>query len=84
MKLFSFIYFLDEDVEKTKQVLGEHVTYWKKKDLKYFRNGPFADKSGGLIIFSATDEGEAAKMVAVDPLLKGGAVRQHWLKEWIN
>jgi len=84
MKLFSFIYFLDEDVEKTKQFLGRHVKYWKSKNFSYFKNGPFADKSGGLIIFSAPDHSQAQETVGDDPLLQGKAIKQYWLKEWIS
>lgn len=83
MKLFAFMYLLDQDDEKTRQFLGQHVTYWKKGNFGYFRNGPFADKSGGLILFSAADEKRAGETVVNDPLLAGGAIKQYWLKEWI-
>lgn len=83
MKLFTFMYLLEQDIEKTKQFLGKHVIYWKGMNFDYFKNGPFADKSGGLIIFSAADEERAKNTIAEDPLLAGGAIKQYWLKEWI-
>jgi len=83
MKLFIFVYLLDEDFEKTKKYLGAHVTYWKSKKFGYFKNGPFADKSGGLIIFSSVGYEQAEKIVASDPLLLGNAIKQYWFKEWV-
>lgn len=83
MKLYVFIYFLGDDIERTKQFLGKHIKYWKNHKFAYFRNGPFADKSGGLIIFSTHDMEEAKEVVIQDPLLQGNAIKQYWLKEWI-
>lgn len=83
MKLFIFVYFLDEDIEKTKKYLGGHVSYWKSQKYDYFKNGPFADKSGGLIVFSSGNYEQAEKTVAGDPLLLGNAIKQYWLKEWV-
>ena len=77
------MYFLSSDMKKIHQSLGAHVNYWRKGNFAYFKNGPFADKSGGLIIFSATDEKQAEKTIAGDPLLQGKAIQQFWLKEWI-
>lgn len=83
MKLFMFVYFLDDDIEKTKKSLGEHITYWKSRKFDYFKNGPFADKSGGLIIFSSGNYDQAQETVADDPLLQGNAIKQYWVKEWV-
>ena len=83
MKLFSFTYFLNDDVENTQKFLGKHVKYWKSMKFEYFKNGPFADKSGGLIIFSSGSIEMAQDIVANDPLLLGRTVQQYWLKEWI-
>jgi uncharacterized protein YciI len=83
MKLFSFIYFLNEDIGNTQKFLGKHVTYWKSMKFEYFKNGPFADKSGGLIIYSSGSLEMAREIVANDPLILGNAVKQDWVKEWI-
>lgn len=83
MKMFMFMYLLIEDTEKVKTHLGRHVSYWKNLEFGYFKNGPFADKSGGLIIFSADSRAAAEKIIAQDPLLTGNAIRQYWLKEWV-
>ena len=83
MKLYVFIYFLDEDRAKTLKSLGRHVSYWKGRKFEYFKNGPFADRSGGMIIFSAGGIEAARAIVADDPLLLENAIHQHWLKEWV-
>ena len=86
MRLYTFIYFLGEDLEKVKESLGDHITYWRKrkKELEFFRNGPFADKSGGLIIFSSSGFYEAEKLVNNDPLITEKVLKNYWLKEWIS
>jgi uncharacterized protein YciI len=40
------------------------------------RGGPFSDRSGGLIIFEAADEGAAGKTVAGDPFQRA-ALLEH-------
>lgn len=84
MKLFVFMYFLVDDIDQTRKTLGAHVKYWKSRKFEYYKNGPFADKSGGLIIFSAGSQEQAEETVNNDPLLLGEAVKQHWLKEWVT
>ncbi|NOY06801.1 MAG: hypothetical protein GXO82_09260, partial [Chlorobi bacterium] len=60
----------------------EHVAYWKNLELPGYNGGPFADRSGGLILFSASDKATAVGMVLNDPFQKSGVVDTHWLKEW--
>jgi len=83
MKLFVFMYLFTEDLEKIRKTLGSHVKYWRNLELSHYQNGPFTDKSGGLIIFSADGLDRARDIIASDPLLPAGALRQYWLKEWI-
>ena len=82
MKIYMFMYILTDDLDKVRKILGHHVGYWKGLELDYFKNGPFADKSGGLILFSAADADAAEEILGKDPLLQGNAVNQYWLKEW--
>ena len=84
MKQFVFIYFFAEDREKTKRNLGDHVRYWKESNLSSYQNGPFTDKSGGMIIFSADSYETASRVIAADPLLREGTLQQFWLKEWVS
>ena len=83
MKTFVFMYILTDEIEVVKRSLGLHIKYWKGLDLAYYKNGPFADKSGGLITFSAVDKKEAEDIVSKDPLLIEKAVADYWIKEWV-
>jgi uncharacterized protein YciI len=83
MRKYAFIYFLREDIDTIRGSLGQHVRYWKSLELDHYVNGPFADRSGGLIVFSSDSPEKAGRIIAEDPLLKAGAVDQYWLKEWI-
>ena len=40
------------------------------------RGGPFSDRSGGLIIIDAADEGAAGQMVANDPFQRAALLEQ--------
>ena len=75
--------FATDDIEVIQKSLGRHIKYWKGLDLASYKNGPFTDKSGGLIIFSAVDKKEAEDVVSTDPLLTEKAVVDYWIKEWI-
>ena len=77
------MYLLVEDIEQVKSCLGKHVNYWKSLPLESYTNGPFADKTGGLIIFSAEGLDTAERIVESDPLITENGVQQYWLKEWI-
>lgn len=83
MKIFMFMYILADDLATVQASLGRHVSYWKELKFDYFRNGPFADKSGGMILFSSTSLDDAQKIVSQDPLLQNKAIRDYLLKEWI-
>lgn len=83
MKKYVFIYFLEGNIDIIRNSLGQHILYWKNLKLEYYANGPFADKTGGLIIFSADSPEKAGNIVAADPLVRAGAVKQYWLKEWV-
>ena len=83
MKTFMFMYLLSGEMETVRKSLGAHVKYWKNLQLEQYRNGPFTDKSGGLILFSVESAARAEAIVAGDPLLTGKAIRKYWLKEWV-
>jgi hypothetical protein len=83
MKTYVFMYILTEDIDAIQKCLGLHISYWKGLSLEYYKNGPFADKSGGLIIFSAGDAKRAEDILQNDPLITEKAVVNYWLKEWV-
>jgi hypothetical protein len=42
---------MKREPEKIQQIVPLHVEYWGKYKSKNYLGGPFADRSGGLIIF---------------------------------
>ncbi len=84
MGIYIFIYFLGDDIDKVKENLGQHVNYWKEQKFDYYKNGPFADKTGGLIMFSAESHEKAQQVISRDPLLTEKVIKQFLLKEWIS
>jgi uncharacterized protein YciI len=68
---------------KITQIVPLHVEYWKSRNLEKYTAGPFADKSGGLISFAATNFEEAEGMMVKDPFISEDLIDSKWLKEWI-
>ncbi len=48
---------------------------------KLLMGGPFADGSGGLVVFAAEDMEEVEKMLSSDPAIAGGTLMAS-VKEW--
>lgn len=71
------------DAEKNKEVLPRHIAYLDQLDEqgKIFGRGPFADGSGGMVIYMADTWEEARQMAENDPHVAEG-VRRLELKEW--
>lgn len=59
-----------------------HVAYWRVAAVANYRGGPFADRSGGLILFAAADLQKATDIMLQDPFVLRGLVGEKWLKEW--
>ena len=49
---------------------------------KLLMAGPFADESGGLIIFEAEDEAEVAEIMAHDPFTTEGVFATTEIRPW--
>ena len=82
MKRFAFVYLMSDDRERIVQTVSDHVGYWKDLSLPDYAGGPFADRSGGLITFSAENHEAAANFVQADPFMGKDLLAQCWLKEW--
>lgn len=82
-KRFIYFYFNRFDPDKIKRVVPTHVEYWKTAGLKEYQGGPFGDRSGGLISFSAPSLEEATAIVLQDPFIKEELIDQKWIKEWV-
>ncbi|PID15040.1 MULTISPECIES: YciI family protein [unclassified Sporosarcina] len=69
--------------EKNAEVLPRHIEYLDRLDEqgKIFARGPFADQSGGLIIYRADSFEEAQQLAEADPHVKE-KVRRLELKKW--
>jgi uncharacterized protein YciI len=82
-KRFVYFYFNRNEPEKIKQVVPAHVQYWKTANLRRYLGGPFADRSGGLISFAASNLEEATEFIQQDPFVLENLVVEKWIKEWI-
>lgn len=71
------------DAEKNKEVLPRHIEYLDKleQEGKVFARGPFADGSGGLVVYIADSLEEAVILAENDPHVVE-KVRHLELKEW--
>ena len=83
MRTYAFFYLMDEQnknaVSKTAQ---KHTAYWKSQNFPNYYGGPFADFSGGLIVFQANDQDQAEKLVSKDPFVVKDLIKDSWVKEW--
>jgi uncharacterized protein YciI len=74
---------MKNEPEKIKQVVQSHIAYWKDLNLNNSLDGPFADRSGGLITFDAVNLDEATHLVSNDPFIRNNLIEKKWLKEWV-
>ena len=74
---------MKREPEKIQLVVPAHVKYWGKYKSDNYLGGPFADGSGGLITFDATDINEATSMIKGDPFTINDVLESKWIKEWI-
>jgi uncharacterized protein YciI len=83
MRYFAFFYFMSDEHNRVRDTVRSHVAYWKALGLTGYRGGPFSDRSGGLILFSAESVDDAAAAVRADPFVEAGLLAEMWMKEWI-
>jgi uncharacterized protein YciI len=79
---YAYFYLMKADPDAVRLVAPRHAAYWNKLQLAGYVGGPFADRTGGLIIFEAPDDVEAQRTVTADPFTLEGLIAVHWLKEW--
>lgn len=80
---FLFFYLMEDAPDRVRGVAPEHATYWRELALRDYLGGPFADRSGGLIMFEASSCAQAEQLVADDPFVREGLLKRRWVKEWI-
>jgi uncharacterized protein YciI len=74
---------MKREPEKIQQIVPLHVEYWGKYKSKNYLGGPFADRSGGLIIFEAKDINDANNIINNDPFTMNDVLESRWIKEWM-
>lgn len=79
---FAYMYFMRAEPERVGSVAARHAAYWQGRALPGYAGGPFADRSGGLIVFESASRAEAVAAVAADPFVTEGLVGRSWIKEW--
>jgi uncharacterized protein YciI len=82
MGKFAFFYFMVQESESIADAVPRHVRYWGTYRPPGYMGGPFADRSGGLIVFEASSLASADELVQNDPFVKEGLLARSWLKEW--
>jgi uncharacterized protein YciI len=79
---FVYVYSMADDPAAVRRVAPRHADYWQGLHLADYAGGPFGDRSGGLITFSADDGAQAEAVVAGDPFVREGLLERHSLKGW--
>lgn len=80
---FVCFYLMKPDPDRIHEVVPRHVSYWQGLRLVNYEGGPFADRTGGLIVFDAVDDVEAQQAADGDPFASEGLLEAHWVKRWI-
>jgi uncharacterized protein YciI len=78
----AYLYFMTDEPQKIRAVAPAHAAYWRDQVLPGYVGGPFADRSGGLIIFEAPDRERAERLVSADPFVRQDLLANRWIKEW--
>ena len=82
MRTFAFFYLMVSEPQDLGRVIPEHIRHWSAHKSAGYRGGPFADRSGGLIVFEAQDVASAEATAQEDPFVKEGLLAESWLREW--
>ena len=83
MPKFTYFYFMNDASNQIREIAPKHAAYWHSLNLPDYEGGPFADRTGGLISFTAVNQQGAAEFVADDPFIQNELLASHWLKEWL-
>jgi uncharacterized protein YciI len=74
---------MKKEPERIGHIVSQHVKYWKGLNIKGYMGGPFADRSGGLVIFTSKNIKEATNTINKDPFVIENLLSDKWIKEWI-
>lgn len=84
LKKYAFFYLMKNDPEKIRDIIPAHIKYWKDSKPINYSGGPFADRSGGLILLEAENIETATELAMNDPFVVREAIETKWIKEWIR
>ena len=79
----TYFYLLRNEPDRVRSVGPRHARYWQAAALPGYAGGPFADRTGGLVMFDCDTEEHARELVARDPFVVDGLVERSWLEEWL-
>ena len=82
MTRFAYLYFMKDEREHVASAVPNHVRHWRGLALDDYLGGPFADRSGGLIVFDTPRLEQAQAAVESDPFVINDLLEAYWLKEW--
>ena len=74
---------MDFEPARLKTVIPAQIKYWEEHAAVNFTGGPFKDRSGGMISFTAADLAAAENICKGDPFVKEGMVKEYWVREWL-
>lgn len=80
---FVYFYLMRDEPDRVRAGVPRHVSHWRGLGLAGYLGGPFADRTGGLIVFEAEDTSRAAAAVDSDPFAQDGLLESYWLKQWL-
>jgi uncharacterized protein YciI len=79
----AYSYSMKDDPDRVRTVAPEHAAYWRDLGLPEYLGGPFADRSGGLIIFEADSLEAAERIIAADPFSRKRLLESRVVKQWV-
>ncbi len=82
-KQYVFFYFTDSNNDNIETIIKKHIEYWKGKQPENYKGGPFSDRSGGMISFTAENFEAAENLALGDPFVIEKVIKKSWIKEWI-
>jgi YCII-related domain len=78
----AYFYLMKPEPERIRTAAPRHASYWQGLALPDYRGGPFADRSGGLIVFDSDSAQEAEELVSRDPFVHERLLERRWVKAW--
>ncbi len=82
-KRFVYFYFMKNEPDRIGKVVPSHIKYWKEAKTNDYLGGPFSDRTGGMISFTANSIEEATEIILKDPFVLEDILADKWIKEWI-